>query len=1161
MKRAVKRILSVVLVAVMLIGIAPMGGIDLAPKASAKDISSYSVGDTITYGSYPQSKVTDSDLIAKIEAAGEKYVWCDYNYYAGTGSWYDLNMKPVEGMMLYRDIVYGGNKYRAVKINQYRPNATHFTSSNTEQSSNGYYTGNVYYFKYEPLTWRVLDPDEGYVMCNQIIDSQAYQNFIYYNGSEYYNSKSCTNYASDWVTSSLRQWLNNDFYNTAFTAEEKAQIGTSHLENKNTYGSTYDSNPTSDKITLLSYDDVLNASYEFSPLYNTYDTTRRRKGTDYAKCQGLRVFNSSDSRYSSYNGNSPWRLRSPAGSVGASEVGSNGWTDNGWRGYLFATVPRTDVGVAPAFKFNPKSTIPDGETFKMVNNEVAMKCDFEYTDAFFDQSSYIYNHKLAITSCCFATSAMVKDGAPFNDPESAKTMLKTIGFGNDGGEAVSCYGYLKSPTMNSIACVVSNKNIGNTSIIAVAVRGGGYEGEWAGNFNVGTDTNHAGFNVAKQQVCDNIIRFINQDGVTLNENIKFWITGYSRAAATANLVAADVNNKTLVGTSACYDLSDYNYDTDDVFAYCFETPRNTRDKNAKNATYNNIFNIVNRIDPVPRVAPAAWDYVRYGKDCYLPSKETYNPKAYSNLVEKVSNNFDLIYTGKGDKSYKEDFTFYEIKLKYKLISITHVDVSIVENKSISQGVFWDNFVKYLADGLKSPEYYTANYQNGLTKAVYKLMGNIKYDEILQQRGFWDYLYDQISVKYILDNVLINSNVLKNLIIEALTIYFADAGMTRADATDIAGALSGVLAKMASHPNYLLTAIKNGDQLFLPHYTETTLAWLKTLNGDFAEANAAVSKMLTGGEKYRVATINCPVNVKVYDSQGNLCGSIINNEVQYIENGISVYVNDNGEKCFCLPEDEEFRFEFTGYDDGTLNCSFAEVDATTGEKTISKNYYGMPLSDGKTYTGILEEKDDDTIKSHVYGNDDEEIPMSEVVDYETAQTYTVTAAAENENGTVSGGGEFRKGEFVQLVAAPADGYSFVGWYSGGKLVSNDLVYRFMVSEDSTLMAKFAPIPKNVKSVSIDDISLNYKKSTTLKPTIKADDGAKYKVEYSTSNAKVATVDENGKVTATKRGSGTATITCTVTDSNGNVVKDTCKVNVSLTWWQWIIIIVLFGWIWY
>ena len=101
--------------------------------------------------------------------------------------------------------------------------------------------------------------------------------------------------------------------------------------------------------------------------------------------------------------------------------------------------------------------------------------------------------------------------------------------------------------------------------------------------------------------------------------------------------------------------------------------------------------------------------------------------------------------------------------------------------------------------------------------------------------------------------------------------------------------------------------------------------------------------------------------------------------------------------------------------------------------------------------------------------------------------------------------------------------------------------------------------NVKSVSVSDITLNYKKSTTIKPTIKADEGAKYKVEYSTSNAKVATVDNNGKVYAAKKGS--ATITCTVTDSNGNTVQGTCKVTVKYSFGQWLIKILLFGWIWY
>lgn len=102
---------------------------------------------------------------------------------------------------------------------------------------------------------------------------------------------------------------------------------------------------------------------------------------------------------------------------------------------------------------------------------------------------------------------------------------------------------------------------------------------------------------------------------------------------------------------------------------------------------------------------------------------------------------------------------------------------------------------------------------------------------------------------------------------------------------------------------------------------------------------------------------------------------------------------------------------------------------------------------------------------------------------------------------------------------------------------------------------------VRSVKIDDISLNYKKSATLNPVIEADPGVKYTVKYESSNTKVATVDQNGKVTAVKRGSGSADITCTVTDEHGNVVKDTCTISVSLSVGQKIIVYVLFGWIWY
>ncbi|MBQ7579774.1 MAG: leucine-rich repeat protein [Clostridia bacterium] len=103
-----------------------------------------------------------------------------------------------------------------------------------------------------------------------------------------------------------------------------------------------------------------------------------------------------------------------------------------------------------------------------------------------------------------------------------------------------------------------------------------------------------------------------------------------------------------------------------------------------------------------------------------------------------------------------------------------------------------------------------------------------------------------------------------------------------------------------------------------------------------------------------------------------------------------------------------------------------------------------------------------------------------------------------------------------------------------------------------------------SVSIGDISLGYKSSAVITPKIDAVDGAKYDVTYSSSNPSAVSVDNSGRVTSNKTFGftpGSTVITCTVTDSNGNTVTDTCTVTVQFSAIQWIIKIVLFGWIWY
>lgn len=86
-----------------------------------------------------------------------------------------------------------------------------------------------------------------------------------------------------------------------------------------------------------------------------------------------------------------------------------------------------------------------------------------------------------------------------------------------------------------------------------------------------------------------------------------------------------------------------------------------------------------------------------------------------------------------------------------------------------------------------------------------------------------------------------------------------------------------------------------------------------------------------------------------------------------------------------------------------------------------------------------------------------------------------------------------------------------------------------------------------------VALNYKAKTKLTLTTKL--SAK-DIVWESSNTKVATVDANGNVYA----AGTGSAVITAKNAKGTV-SDTCKVTVSYAWWQWIIVIVLFGWLWY
>ena len=261
--------------------------------------------DTILFGSYPQTEVTDSTLKSTLNSlAGTKptssnaQAWTSYGYYI-SGS--------TSNFMWYIDIEEGGEKYRGVYFTSYRPDYCDHSSStgNTYQDDNGYTTSNIYWFKYEPISWTILNENNGtaLILCDMIIDSQAYQNECEYNSSTgYFYIKGRDTYANNYEYSTIRAWLNDNFYNTAFDELQKEIILTTTVDNS-VASTGYSSNQyacedTEDKVFLLSYKELTT--------YLTTNASRMKKTTDYAQAQGAYIYTSS-----SYLGYGYWWLRSP----------------------------------------------------------------------------------------------------------------------------------------------------------------------------------------------------------------------------------------------------------------------------------------------------------------------------------------------------------------------------------------------------------------------------------------------------------------------------------------------------------------------------------------------------------------------------------------------------------------------------------------------------------------------------------------------------------------------------------------------------------------------------------------------------------------------------------------------------------------------------------
>ena len=255
----------------------------------------------ITFGSYPQSEVTNATLKATLTSkAGtlptksNSQKWTSYKYYCKNSSG-----DTERDFMWYIDVTEGNEKYRGIYFSAYRPTyVLRSSNANTSyQDDNGYLINNVYWFKYEPISWTVLKENTAdgtsLLLCDMILDSGEF---------DYDSPTSKPTYSNNYSASSVRKWLNETFLTTAFGTSEQAKIITStvdnsalstgYIENKNSCSNT------SDKIFLLSYAEAVNDQYGLE-----LSEFRIKKPTAYAKAQGI---------YTETDGTGEWWLRSPA---------------------------------------------------------------------------------------------------------------------------------------------------------------------------------------------------------------------------------------------------------------------------------------------------------------------------------------------------------------------------------------------------------------------------------------------------------------------------------------------------------------------------------------------------------------------------------------------------------------------------------------------------------------------------------------------------------------------------------------------------------------------------------------------------------------------------------------------------------------------------------
>lgn len=132
----------------------------------------------------------------------------------------------------------------------------------------------------------------------------------------------------------------------------------------------------------------------------------------------------------------------------------------------------------------------------------------------------------------------------------------------------------------------------------------------------------------------------------------------------------------------------------------------------------------------------------------------------------------------------------------------------------------------------------------------------------------------------------------------------------------------------------------------------TLSIKSQLENMFCHSNDTTASIV---RRTKVIAIKCPVDVLVYDENGNLVVEIRDNTLVYCADGIEVCISES-QKYICVPAENEYEVKVVSIGEGKMDYIVFEYDEKSKLES-KKKIDSIPLSIGKELNGTIYETSD------------------------------------------------------------------------------------------------------------------------------------------------------------------------------------------------------------